>query len=239
MPNKRQRSWLDDRELEEENGIPVSIMRGSICREHFPDGCPHVQEYECFRIRGRMYKVFRPACADRWVGSWNARIKDYANHVEYIFGISLFREREIFQILDHHYPAFFKKFKGPGQLPEPVSYYASSSYHSSWTNYWSIRDVVRLLNPRPKCIICGKKPHLWDTIPYHTNSDYKLQIGSSLLCSIDCYEKHLRVGHLRYLRHKRQQMQERQERRDIKNARKQLREVKKYLRENPGETRHA
>jgi len=210
-------SWLDDRRLERENAIKVSVLRSETCREIYPKSCPHYQEAEYFRIRGRMYLVFKPACARGWVGS-NGRIKEFALHVEHIFGVHLYSEQDMLHFLDRQYPEHYLKFK------EPYSYYAAASYHSSWTAYYSIRDIVPLLRPRPRCLTCGKKSRFWKSRSnYYTAGSYLSHV-SKVFCSIDCADK---WADDRYEEMKR----EKQERKSLREGHKLLKEIRAYLKQ--------
>lgn len=165
--------------------IDVWLPRADWCIDRWPAGCPHEgAQAEVFKIRGKEYRILKPYCCPATTGLPTGRVREFANWVETLFGLHLYSRDDLRRILNDHYPWGFCPWKGyDANSHFPLFDFAA--YRSSWTAYWSIRDLIPHLAPRPVCRKCGLKASRWK----HLQNRQHLELGKLLFCSEQCYDK--------------------------------------------------
>lgn len=221
IPKVRIKHWLD---LRKDPGGPRILP-------HFFDVCNcRTWRMHYFSIGGICYLVNEPECLAAFSSTRYSPIKHAAEYLQERLQTPIVHRKELDRQLARWY--------GQSEAPE-VDERWPRCYESEWTEYFALRDLLRHLPRRRRCMVC-RRPARGLYARYASAGKRQ-----SLVCGERCFsifQSHKRRidrwnAHLRervyeelMTRADRERKQLRDERRELANCRQQLTSFRKFLR---------
>lgn len=209
----------------------------SDCAAAGPDGS-WTGNGDQFNLAGIRTFVFLPKChLWDWMGRPGGRVKMIVAELEVKLKRKFCHNRILWdRFLSERFPRSFGFYSSIWERLKPALI-----YHSSWTEYYDLKQVAKLLPPQHRCSQCSKPYKRWvfDNSPSRfgrgVTAVERIKVGKYSygfdriedVCSKTCRSK-------LEAKWQRQQQKEKRAARAIKRGREKLKEVKAWLKNNRG-----
>ena len=108
-----------------------------------------------FRVNGIYFVVLLPICRPEKGWYTTGRVKNHVNWFEHLSGRKLIHQNELYCLVRDAFPKGYFPVGPNHHLQNEL--HATLAYESSWTRYYDLASVRRLIEPLiPKCEHCGE-----------------------------------------------------------------------------------